>query len=71
MTVELWLYTDGSRTLELSTKGHPDEVFDLGTKFRSFLGKAKLMREAEAATKTSKALKILTSEGPRSRHAII
>jgi len=71
MTVELWLYTDGSRTLELSTKGHPNEAFDLGANFRSFLGKTKLMREAEAATKTSKALQILTSERGHSQHPII
>jgi hypothetical protein len=71
MTVELWLYTDGTRTLELSAKGHPDEAFDVGTRFRSFLGKSKLMREAEAATKTSKALQILTSERVRSRPSVV
>lgn len=71
MTVELWLYTDGSRTLELSTKGTPNEAFDLAASFRTFLGNSKLMREAEAATKTSKALKILTSEGDRSGRPII
>jgi len=71
MTVELWLYSDGSRTLELSTKGPPDEAFDLGAKFRSFLAGTKLMREAEAATKTSTALKLLTKEGSRSGRPII
>jgi hypothetical protein len=71
MTVELWLYTDGTRTLELSTKGTPDEAFELGMKFRDFLGKAKLMREAEAATKTSTALKLLTQEGDGSGRPII
>jgi len=71
MTVELWLYTDGTRTLELSTKGTPEEAFDLGVKFRDFLGKVKLMREAEAATKTSTALKLLTQEGSKSGRPII
>jgi len=71
MTVELWLYTDGTRTLELSTKGTPEEAFDLGARFRNFLGKVRLMREAEAATKTSTALKLLTKDGDKSGRPII
>jgi hypothetical protein len=57
MTVELWLYPDGSRILELSTKGHPEEAFQLGAKFRAFLGQSRLMRATEAKTRTSETLR--------------
>ena len=60
MTVELWLYPDGSRVLELSAKGYPEEAFQLGAKFRAFLGQARLMRETEVKTRTSETLKSFT-----------
>jgi hypothetical protein len=60
MTVELSLYPDGSRILELSTKGFPDEAFQLGAKFRAFLSQFHLMREAEAKTRTSETLRAFT-----------
>jgi hypothetical protein len=61
MTVELWLYPDGSRILELSTKGAPEEAFQFGARFRAWLGKARLMRKTEAKTKTSETLKAFTA----------
>jgi hypothetical protein len=61
MTVELWLYPDGSSILELSTKGLPEEAFQLGALFRTWLGKNKLMRITEAKTKTSETLKAFTT----------
>jgi hypothetical protein len=60
MTVELSLYPDGSRILELSTKGDPEEAFQLGAKFRAFLSQFHLMREAEAKTRTSETLRAFT-----------
>jgi hypothetical protein len=60
MTVELWLNPDGSRVLELSTKGYPEEAFQLGAKFRAFLGQFHLMRETEARTRTSETLRSFT-----------
>lgn len=69
MTVELWLYPDGSRILELSTKGLPEEAFQLGAEFRTFLGKANLMRKTEAKTKTSETLKAFALHGDDSRRS--
>ena len=37
LAVELWLYPDGSRLLEISTKGVPEEAFQLATVFKAFL----------------------------------
>ena len=37
VVVELWLYPDGSRLLEISTKGVPEEAFQLATVFKAFL----------------------------------
>ena len=37
MVVELWMYPDGSRILELSTKCAPGEAFDVAAKTRAFL----------------------------------
>ena len=37
--VEMWLYPDGSRILEVSTKCLPDEAFQVGAKFKAYLAK--------------------------------
>ena len=37
MVVELWLYPDGTRILELSTKCAPDEAFQVAAESRAFL----------------------------------
>src|SRR5829696_1183599 len=37
MVAELWLYPDGSRILELSTKCTPSEAFDVAAETRAFL----------------------------------
>jgi len=72
MTVELWLYPDGSRILELSTKGEPHEAFQLGAQFRTFLGNANLMRERDARTKTAQTLQVFTLHGEKTgRPAVV
>jgi hypothetical protein len=65
MTVELWLYPDGTHVLELSTKGFPEEAFQLGAQFRAFLGKARLMRDSEATTKTGQMFKAMMKQVKR------
>lgn len=52
ITIELWLYPDGTSILELSTKGAPDEAFQLGAEFRAFVGKEDLKRKTDAKSKT-------------------
>ncbi len=37
ITVEMWLYPDGSRVLEISTRCLPGEAFHVGTEFKSYL----------------------------------
>jgi hypothetical protein len=37
VTAELWLYPDGSRILELSTKAEPREAFEVAVAFRTHL----------------------------------
>ena len=37
LAVELWIYPDGSRILELSTKCAPDEALRAATESRDFL----------------------------------
>ena len=72
MTVELWLYPDGSRILELSTKGEPFEAFQLGAQFRAFLGEANLMRQTDAKTKTAQTLQVFTLHGEKAaRQAVV
>ena len=57
VVVELWLYPDGSRVLEISTKGLPAEAFQLGIQFRAFLARSGLEAGSQAATKTNSALR--------------
>ena len=56
ITVELWLYPDGSRILEMSTKGDPSEAFQLAAEFRAFLTDCGISAAVKTVTKTSTAL---------------
>jgi hypothetical protein len=71
MTIELWLYPDGSRILELSTKGLPHEAFQLGAEFRGFLGESRLMRVTDAKTKTAQTLQVFTRHGDKVGRAAV
>jgi hypothetical protein len=53
---ELWLYPDGSRILELSTKCAPAEAFDVAAESRAFLAEQGVDLSGEQQTKTSTAL---------------
>lgn len=56
MVAELWLYPDGSRLLELSTKCEPREAFHAAAEARAFLGGRGIDLSGEQETKTRKAL---------------
>ena len=56
MVAELWLYPDGSRLLELSTKCEPREAFYAAAEARAFLGGHGIDLSGEQETKTRKAL---------------
>ena len=57
---ELWLYPDGSRILELSTKATPQDAFRVAAETRDFLKRKGLDLTAEQQPKTNRALKHFT-----------
>ena len=56
LAVELWLYPDGSRILELSTKCPPADWFAATTESRDYLAGVGVRLTGEQATKTRAAL---------------
>jgi hypothetical protein len=56
LAVELWLYPDGSRILELSTKCPPADWFDATVESRDYLKGVGVKTTGEQATKTRAAL---------------
>ena len=64
LVAELWLFPDGSRILELSTKGTPDEALQIAGEARAFLSEKGIDLEGEQATKTRKALEFFAGTLP-------
>jgi hypothetical protein len=62
MVAELWLYPDGSRIFELSTKTGTDEAFDVAAKARAFLAAQGIDLSGEQQTKTKTALEFFSKE---------
>jgi hypothetical protein len=58
---ELWLYDDGSRLLELSTKCAPDEAFEVAAEVRVFLADRGVDLTGAQETKTRHALELLAA----------
>jgi hypothetical protein len=56
LTAEMWLYPDGSRLLELSTKCQTNEAFQVAAEARAYLAGKGVDLEGEQETKTRKAL---------------
>jgi hypothetical protein len=56
LVAELWLYPDGSRILELSTKCRPAEMFQVAFEARAFLSAHGVDLSGEQHTKTKSAL---------------
>jgi hypothetical protein len=56
LVAELWLYPDGSRVLELSTRCPPGEAFQAAAETRAFLVGRGVDLSGEQETKTRKAL---------------
>jgi hypothetical protein len=59
--VELWLYPDGTRILELSAKCAPGEAFQVGAESRAFLAERGITPSDEQTTKTRKALELFST----------
>ena len=62
LVVELWLYPDGSRILELSTKCQPSETFQVAAEARAFLSDRGVDLTGEQQTKTATALAFFAGE---------
>ncbi len=62
MVVELWLYPDGARILELSTKCAPDEAFQVAAESRAFLAERDIEIGGTQTTKTRKALEYFSKQ---------
>ena len=52
----MWLYPDGSRILELSTRSDVNEAFQVAAEVRAYLANRGVDISGEQATKTRKAL---------------
>jgi hypothetical protein len=62
LVAETWLYPDGSRILELSTKCAPAEAFQASAEARAFLSSKGVELEGEQQTKTRTALEFFAKE---------
>jgi hypothetical protein len=62
MVAELWLYPDGSRVLELSTKCAPAETFDTAARAKAFLAGHGIDLGAPQQTKTRTAMEFFAAE---------
>jgi hypothetical protein len=62
VTVEMWLYPDGSRILEVSTKTLPDESFQVGAEFKAYLVRCGIALDAPQQTKTKTALEFFAKQ---------
>jgi hypothetical protein len=63
MVAEMWLYPDGSRVLELSTKCLPTNAFQTAMEAKAFLTSRGVDLTGAQETKTRKALEYFTSGG--------
>jgi len=61
LVAEIWLYPDGSRILELSTRCGTTEAFQVAAELRSFLGANGIDLSGEQETKTRRALEFFAS----------
>ncbi len=61
MVAELWLYPNGTRILELSTKCAPGEAFQVAAETRAFLTTRGIDLDGEQQTKTKAALEFFSS----------
>ena len=62
LVAEIWLYPDGSRVLELSTRCATSEAFQIAAEARAFLASHNVDVSGEQQTKTRKALEFFAGE---------
>ena len=59
IVAEMWLYPDGSRVLELSTRAATNEAFQVAAEARAFLGTRGIDLSGEQQTKTQEGARVL------------
>src|SRR5512139_2026374 len=69
ITIEMWLYPDGSRILEVSTKCFPKEAFQVAADFKSYLAGHGIALGADQSAKTKTALEFFSSRLATDRQA--
>jgi hypothetical protein len=62
VVAEIWLYPNGSRILELSTKAEPAEAFAIAAEFRAYLDKHGISTDRPQSTKTRTALDFFSAQ---------
>jgi hypothetical protein len=62
LVAELWLYPDGSRILELSTKATPGDAFAVAAESRAYLSSLGIDLAGEQQTKTRTALEFFSQQ---------
>ena len=62
IVVEMWLYPDGSRILELSAKSSPDDALEAGVELRAFFEGKGINTSGQQQTKTRTALDFYAAE---------
>jgi hypothetical protein len=62
MVAEMWLYPDGARIFELSTKCLPSEAFQVAAEARVYLSENGIDLSGDQQTKTRTALEFFSSE---------
>ena len=62
LVAEMWLYPDGSRILELSTKCEPGEAFQVAAETRAFLASKGIDLDTEQQMKTRSALEFFAKD---------
>jgi hypothetical protein len=67
LVTEMWIYPDGSRILELSTRAETNEVFQAAAEARAYLTKRGVDLSGEQETKTRKALEYFARELAKER----
>jgi hypothetical protein len=62
LTVEMWLFPDGSRNLEISIKSEPAEAFQVATELKAYLGQIGIELTGNQQTKTKAAMEFFRPE---------
>jgi hypothetical protein len=61
ITMELWLYPDGTRVMEVSTKCSPKEGFQVAADFKAYLGSHGIVLGADQSAKTKTSLEFFSA----------